>query len=167
MIFMKNIAILSAAFLLIFSCNKKLDDSKIKDVSKDSMSVNSSDISVEEITSKCYFDDVKNDSIYLKITDNLGTITGKMRIKNYEKDSSIGDVMGFMSGDTLKLNYIFNSEGVSSTREIWFLQKNERLLEGIGDQDADGNYMNAKQVKFENGHSLQPADCKMIEKNFK
>lgn len=164
---MKNITILSSALLLIFSCNKKLDETKIKDVTEDSQVVNSSDISVEEITSTCYFDDIKNDSVYLKITDNLGTITGKLRYKNYQKDSSNGDVMGFMSGDTLKLNYIFNSEGVSSTREIWFLKKNNLLVEGIGDQDGEGNYTNIKDIRFENGHSLQPEDCQKLEKYFK
>lgn len=164
---MKNILIIAASFLLVSACNKKLEDSKIKDVVKDSQTVNTSDISVEEIKSVCYFDDIKNDSVYLKITDNLGTITGKLRYKNFEKDSSLGDVMGFMSGDTLKLSYIFNSEGTTSTREIWFLKKNEQLLEGIGNQDADGNYISAKQVKFENGHSLQPIDCDKLANKFK
>lgn len=164
---MKRISIISAIFLFLISCDKKLEHSKIKDVTQDSQVVNSSDISVEEIGSKCYYDDIKNDSVYLKITDNLGTITGKLIYKNSQKDSSKGDVMGFMSGDTLKLNYIFDSEGISSTREIWFLKKNEKLVEGIGNQDEDGNYTSAKQVKFENGHSLQPVDCQKFEKYFK
>ena len=164
---MKNMLIIAASFLLITGCNKKLEDSKIKDIIKDSQTVNTSDISVEEIGSLCYFDDIKNDSVYLKITDNLGTITGKMRYKNFEKDSSNGDVMGFLSGDTLKLSYIFTSEGAVSTREIWFLKKNEQLVEGIGNQDADGNYISAKEVKFENGHSLQPVDCEKMAHTFK
>lgn len=80
-ILMKNISLIVASFLLFISCNKKLEDSKIKDVTKDSLTVNSSEIAVEEIGSLCYYDDIKNDSIYLKITDNLGTITGKCATK--------------------------------------------------------------------------------------
>ncbi len=164
---MKNIFIISTVIISIISCDKKLEDSKVKDITKDSLTVNSSDISIEEIGSKCYYDDIKNDTVYMKVTDNLGTITGKLIYKNSQKDSSSGDIMGFMSGDTLKLNYIFNSEGTSSTREIWFLKKNENLVEGIGNQDEDGNYTSAKQVKFENGHSLRPADCQKIEQYLK
>lgn len=161
-ILMKNISLIVASFLLFISCNKKLEDSKIKDVTKDSLTVNSSEIAVEEIGSLCYYDDIKNDSIYLKITDNLGTITGKMRYKNFVKDHPTGDVMGFMSGDTLKLSYIYNAEGASLQKEIWFLKKNEQLVEGIGNKDEEGNYTSFKNVKFENGHSLQPVDCGKI-----
>ncbi|MFC6268621.1 hypothetical protein [Frigoriflavimonas asaccharolytica] len=164
---MKNFIFLLAASTLAFSCNKKLEDSNIKDIKQDSQTVNSSDINIEEIPTLCYFDDMKNDSVYLKISDNLGTITGKLNYKNAEKDNSTGDVSGFKSGDTLKLIYVFNSEGTSSTREIWFLKKNEKLQEGIGNQDEDGNYTSAKQVKFEGGHSLKQIDCKEIAQNLK
>lgn len=163
---MKKIAISSAVALAIFGCTKNTDSS-VKDVSSKTQTINASEITIEEIPQLCYFDDVKNDSVYLKISDNLGTITGKLIYKNAQKDSSSGDVMGFMSGDTLKLDYMFSAEGTTSTREIWFLKKNDKLMEGIGEQDAEGRYLSAKQVLFEGGHTMQPADCEKLTKNFK
>ena len=162
---MKKVFLSALIFAFVLSCEKKTENN-ITEVKKDSMAVNESDFTVEEIPHFCYVGAVGKDSVFVHIDDNLGTITGKIHYKNYEKDSSSGEIMGYKNGDTLKVDYVFNSEGMESTREIWFLQSKDELLEGIGTMDGEGNYTNPSQVKFEGGHLMKSVDCEGFEKNF-
>lgn len=163
---MKRYVFVATLCTLALSCEKKTD-STVQDVNRDSLTINESDIEVEAIPHSCWLEAKGNDSLFAMIDDNLGTVTGKLKYQNYQKDSSSGDINGISSGDTLKVDYIFQSEGVTSTREIWFLKKNGNLIEGIGDYDESGErYKDPKNIKFEGGHSLAPAECAGFEKNF-
>lgn len=116
-------------------------------------------------TSGCYMQASGKDTLFVQLMDNLGTVTGKMHYKNFQKDSSFGDVMGSKDGDTIKLDYTFQSEGTTSTRQVWFLEKDGALHEGIGDLNAEGTgYSDPEKVKYEGGHVLQSADCNGFEK---
>lgn len=158
----------------MISCDKKSKDIFSDKVSVDSAKVISNEPEVSEavdpaleIKSMCYQDILRNDSVYLKIEDNLGTIVGKLRYKNQDKNNSNGDISGIKNGDTLKLDYTFQSEGKTSTREIWLLEKNGKLLEGVTDYDKSGEkYANPKKIKFEGAHEFSVADCKDFDKNF-
>ena len=58
---------------------------------------------------------------------------------------------------------------MTSDREIYFLQKDGNLIEGIGDHKVEGNkdsYANPSKLKYESGHVLKAADCKNFEKKF-
>ena len=117
-----------------------------------------------KIQTMCYYAATGKDSVFASLTDNLGTITGKIKFQNFEKDSSAGDLFGIKNGDTLKLTYRFESEGVTTENEMWFLQKDDRLYEGIGERDTDGEkYKSYKNIKFD-GWQLIPAECAKIDK---
>lgn len=153
--------------LAAFGCNKN-KESSMKDVSNDSVSINKSEIDVSAIPQNCYMQVQDKDSLFVQIEDNLGTITGKMYYKNSEKDSSFGDVVGYSDGDTLKVDYMFQSEGSSSTREIWFLKKDGKLIERIGSYNATGEqYADTKKIVFEGGSVLESANCSLIQKKLK
>ncbi|WP_209390066.1 hypothetical protein [Chryseobacterium sp. RR2-3-20] len=107
------------------------------------------------------------DSVFVSLDDNLGTISGKMSYKNFEKDSSKGELSGFKSGDTLKLTYEFAAEGTVSKRDIFFIQKDNSLTEGIGTQKDDKGtmrYSDEKKIDYKNGQELKSADCALITK---
>lgn len=115
----------------------------------------------------CYLNVTGKDSLILKYRISNGNVSGKLMYKNFEKDSSTGDVTGKASGDTLKLNYTFASEGMTSEREIYFLQDSGVLLEGIGEY-ANSNssvqkYVSGKSVNFSKGRRLTPTDCNLIK----
>ena len=168
---MKNL-ILSALFILTAaSCEKKSTETvDTQTVNPDSITVPESNEPVESSTLQtCYMEVAGKDTLFVSLDDNLGTITGQMRYKKFEKDSSIGDVMGTQNGDTLKLSYTFEAEGTTSDREIYFLRKDGNLIEGIGEHKTEGNrdfYANPAQLKYE-GHTLKSVDCTDFEKNFK
>ena len=166
---MKKIVLITTIASLILSCQKKSNQDIILQSDIDSTNIkDNEDLSTEPILTNCYAVISEKDSAFLSYEDNLGTITGKLHYKNYEKDSSKGDFSGLMNGDTLKVTYTFQSEGSTSNREIWFLKNGDELLEGIGKYDEKGEiYADGKTVTFENGHTFKSTDCKDIEKNFK
>jgi hypothetical protein len=96
------------------------------------------------------------DSAAIHLVDNLGTISGNMAVKNSEKDSSSGELDGFKNQDTLKLTYNFKSEGKTSENSIYFLQKNDELIEGLGD------YKNPKTLKFDPKNSYKKVNCNQV-----
>lgn len=165
---MKNVILFAAVLFAAISCEKKADQT-IDTSTKDSVNAIDTSQPVEPSTvQNCYLGVTGKDSVYVSLDDNLGTFTGKMRYKNFEKDSSMGDLMGTKNGDTLKLNYTFASEGMTSDREIYFLMKDGKLVEGIGDHKVEGDkdsYADPAQIKYI-GQELEKADCKNFDKNF-
>ena len=166
---MKKILICSMIAVAAVSCNKKTETSNVN--SADSSGVFTDEESVADsalaATTGCYMQVTGNDTLFAQIDDNLGTVTGKLHYKNHQKDSSFGDLLGSSVGDTIKVDYTFQSEGLLSTREIWFLKKDGKLLEGIGPFDKTGEkYANYKNIKFGDGHVLDAVDCKTIANKF-
>jgi len=167
---MKKYIIAAFTIFSLVGCEKKITETAdTKTTPPDSVVIPENAEPLESSTQQtCFMEAVGKDSVFVSLDDNLGTITGKMRYKNFEKDSSSGDLMGTQNGDTLKLNYTFTSEGSTSEREIYFLKKDGNLIEGIGDHKTENRkdlYANPSKLKYE-GHSLKQADCKDFEKNF-
>ena len=168
---MKNLILSALMILTAVSCEKKTTETvDMQTATPDSIVVPESNEPLESSTLQtCYMEATGKDTLFVSLDDNLGTITGKMRYKNFEKDSSIGDLIGTQNGDTLMLNYTFEAEGTTSEREIYFLRKDGNLIEGIGEHKTEGNrdfYANPAQLKYE-GHTLKSVDCTDFEKNFK
>ena len=167
---MKNYILSAFIVITALSCEKKSTETVSSQTkAPDSVTVPESNEPVEPSTlQSCYIATNGKDSVFVSLDDNLGTITGKMRYKNFEKDSSLGDLIGTKNGDTLKLSYTFASEGTTSEREIYFLMKDDNLTEAIGDHKMESNkdlYANTSKLKY-TGQVLKKSDCKNFDKNF-
>ncbi len=167
---MKNILATAVLILFATACDKKTTESVgASQINDDTVVIPETNEPLSSSTLQtCYLEAVGKDSVFLSLDDNLGTFTGKMRYKNFEKDSSYGDIMGNQNGDTIKLVYTFQAEGTTSEREIYFLKKDGQLLEATGQYDVDGIksvYKNPAQLKYD-GHALKQVDCKNFENNF-
>ena len=166
---MKKLILLSAVSAFLINCNKKTEAPAPK-TEADTIAVAEPIVDTLAPKSFCYIGVTGKDSVFASIDDNLGTIIGKLSYKNSEKDSSKGDVTGFKSGDTLKLTYEFASEGKKSKRDIYFLQKDNTLTEGIGDhkeEDGHSKYADEKKISYQDGQKLNTADCKAVNKGLK
>jgi len=111
----------------------------------------------------CYARTNKRDSTYLQLLKKGEKVTGTLNINYYEKDKNTGTIDGLVKGDTLLLDYTFNSEGTQSVRQIAFLQKDGKLIEGFGEvQEANGktNFKSLKDLKFDGSVVLEQSDCK-------
>ena len=166
---MKKLIVLSSLSFFLMNCNKKAETVAPK-IETDSLATTETVVDTLGPKSFCYLGVIGKDSVFASIDDNLGTISGKLSYKNSEKDSSKGDVTGFKSGDTLKLTYEFQSEGVKSKRDIFFIQKDNALIEGIGDhKDESGHnkYANEKKISYKDGQKMEAADCAIVSKGVK
>ena len=166
---MKKLILLGAVAAFLINCNKKTEAPAPK-ANTDTIAVEEPVVDTLGPKSFCYIGVIGKDSVFASIDDNLGTITGKLSYKNSEKDSSKGDVTGFKSGDTLKLTYEFAAEGKKSKRDIYFLQKDNALTEGIGDhkeEDGQSKYADEKKITYKDGPKLNAADCKAVNKAVK
>jgi len=167
---MKKYILLGSLSLFLINCNTKVETAAPVANADSIADTTASNIDTLGAKSYCYLGVTGKDSVFVNIDDNLGTVTGKMAYKNSEKDSSRGDLTGFKSGDTLKLTYEFVSEGTTSKRDIFFLQKGENLLEGIGNQKDDNGqmkYADEAKVAYKDGQKLETADCALVSKALK
>ncbi|WP_312076777.1 hypothetical protein [Chryseobacterium sp.] len=166
---MKKLLCTAILTCVIMSCEKK-ETPKNNTVKTDSTETETQPIDTLGAKTFCYMKVIGKDTIVANLDDNLGTITGKLMYKNNEKDSSKGDISGFRSGDTLKLTYEFASEGTTSKRDIYFLQKDNSLFEGIGDQKDNGGqmvYANEKKISYPEDQKMESVDCEKISKLLK
>lgn len=167
---MKKI-ILSISILALFTSCKKEEKSAVK--TDDTLQTENSEPVVDDTLDPktfCYLAVVSQDSVFINFDDNLGTIIGKMKYKHFEKDNSFGEVSGFKSGDTLKLTFEFSSEGATSKRDIFLLQKDDELIEGIGtvkNEDGHVKYSNESKITYNTGLLFEKYDCDKVNKALK
>jgi len=76
-------------------------------------------------------------------------VLGELRYALEGKDRNTGVIYGLMRGDTIIVDYKFESNNVYSHREVAWLRKGDQLLEGYGDVYEDNG-----NVKFKNTHKL-------------
>lgn len=91
-------------------------------------------------------------------------VNGKLSYNLAGKDKNEGTLIGNMKGDTLIADYTFNSEGVSSVREVAFLQKDGTFIEGYGDVVTANDKVSFKdksKLKFDAKNTLVKVDCKV------
>ncbi|AXB57152.1 hypothetical protein [Flavobacterium fluviale] len=91
-------------------------------------------------------------------------VNGKLSYNLVGKDRNEGTLIGNMKGDTLIADYTFSSEGVSSVREVAFLQKDGTFIEGYGDVVTANDKVSFKdktKLKFDAKNTLTKVDCKV------
>ncbi|POY38408.1 hypothetical protein C3K47_03135 [Solitalea longa] len=153
----RNTALSVMAFVFIIACNSKTNKTTVQ---TDSVSTSDSPKSNEY----CYSFIKDKDSVLLrfKMSDD-SLILGTLNYNFYEKDSNKGNVQGMLKGDTLLLDYIFQSEGIESVREVAFLKKGDDFVEGYGETvEKDGRLMfkDHKSLNFNSKVELKPSECK-------
>src|SRR5690606_7044904 len=103
------------------------------------------------------------DSVNMSVHINGKTVTGKLAYRLYEKDSNTGTIQGTITGDTLFAEYRFLSEGISSIREVVFLKKENKWVEGFGNMEENNGRMifkNRSSLQFNSNIILAELPCK-------
>lgn len=157
---MKKVLAISIIVLAIFiSCKKTAPVPEITPSSPKDAEI------VEPSGNQCFA--FANDSSNVELSFNVNShqeVNGKLSYKLYGKDKNEGTLIGNIKGDTLIADYTFMSEGVSSVREVAFLQKDGTYIEGYGDvAEANGKviFKDKKKLKFIPKMILTKVDCKV------
>lgn len=99
----------------------------------------------------CYTMIQNRDTVHLMLSVKDTGATGQLQYKRFEKDRNDGILKGVVRKDVIVGNYVFQSEGAASIREVVFRIKGDSLFEGYGEVKVSGNttkFANIKDVKF-------------------
>jgi hypothetical protein len=160
-----RIGIIIIASMIIASCN---NDGVETEVRNDSPVViapepNTSDSGgISGDVTGCYRKILARDTMFVQLHQTGSSITGNMYFDNFEKDGSRGTVKGIADGSTIKLWYDFQSEGMSSVMEMWFLRKENKIIRGVGSFGVKGDtsyYTNPADIKYEDGQGFDKIKC--------
>ncbi len=149
-------AFLAAAF--ICSCSGKSGSENA--AAEDTTSQEST--TVASATLQCFVYQSRKDSASLNLEITGEKVSGKLSYALFEKDRNTGTFVGTITGDTILARYTFASEGSESVREVAFLKKGERWVEGFGEvKDSAGVmiFANRSKLDFQKGLDFKPAEC--------
>jgi len=111
----------------------------------------------------CYAYIKNKDTVSLSLTKAGNAVTGELNYNFYEKDKNSGTIAGVIKGDTIIADYTFNSEGVSSVREVIFIKKGDVLAEAYGpvvEKSGKTVFTDKTKLKFDDHVKLAPIPCK-------
>lgn len=158
------------AFLLLaflFACNDSGNNEE-KTVAPDSSTQNPS--AGPAPVHNCFRSILKRDTMVACLYIKGNDVTGRLTFDNFEKDGSSGDVHGTLHQDTVKLWYDFNSEGMKSVMEVYFLKKGDQLVRGIGDVATKGDtaYFSRKgDITFDANQTFDYVECNAVDEKFR
>jgi hypothetical protein len=148
------------AAILFVSCNTKPNTDAEKTEAVDSIAA--TDNSAASLSTTCYMSAMGKDTflLHLKRFDNVAT--GDLSYLFHEKDQQTGSFDGRLMGDTLIGEYMFDSEGSTSVRQIAFLLRDDMAIEGYGElEDKNGElfFKDPKSIQFGSGLRLNKVIC--------
>lgn len=129
----------------------------------------SSDSERSLLTEGCYFLSLQRDTLLVQITGTGDTIQGNLLFDNFEKDGSRGTITGTLSRDTLKTWYNFESEGMKSVMQVYFLVKETALIRGVGSMDVKEDtayFSNLSDIYYPADNTYQKTDCNNFQPIF-
>ncbi|WP_231463279.1 MULTISPECIES: hypothetical protein [unclassified Pedobacter] len=153
---MKKLFSISIALsLFLFSC--KSDSKKYTTVDSSIMSDKTDNYRSPD---ECFTYDKNGDNVSLLIygTGN-NKVLGKLNYSLSGKDKNSGQFYGRTVGDTIIVDYKFQSEGVWSIRQVAWIRQGDKLLEGFGETYQDNDI-----VKFKNYRKLNYGTSIVLEK---
>jgi hypothetical protein len=110
----------------------------------------------------CYRYIKNNDTVMLKTISIGSDVTGILTYNFYEKDKSVGTILGKMKGELLVADYSFSSEGVHSVRQVVFKKIDRTFIEGYGEieeQNGKTIFKNIDSLYFNNSILLKEIEC--------
>ena len=110
----------------------------------------------------CYIMNIEKDTARMSLEATPAGYTGKLTYKRFEKDSNKGTVRLVEDDNYLKGWYTFQSEGMTSLREVIFKKKNGSLAEGYGDvkQSHDSVFYSfPTTLRYEENHLFTKTAC--------
>lgn len=97
----------------------------------------------------CYKYTSAKDTVLLQMEQMNDEVAGTLSYNYFEKDKNDGTFEGQMIGDTLYADYTFSSEGSVSVREVMFVKKDNKLIEGFGEvEEVNGKMKFKENTKF-------------------
>lgn len=110
----------------------------------------------EESVVGTYIAHGSKDVYKLEITSEQGeAVMGTLDIKNYQKDSSNGPIVGTFRSGILLADYTFQSEGTTSVNQVIFKRMGNDFVRGYGELNASGTrFADPGKATFDSSSAL-------------
>lgn len=156
---MKKVMTILVIAAVLLSCQTKTENQN-SEKQKDS-------VAVEQVSqgfkSGCYLSVLQRDTAKFELTVKGDSFSGFLSYTPFETDSSLGSYEGKVHGDTLKGMFRFLAEGMISYEEVYFLLKDNKLVEGVGTIDYQNDstvvFVNPDSVKFGQSYIFEETNC--------
>jgi hypothetical protein len=117
---------------------------------------------MQGLVTTCYMGVMGKDTMLLQVKRFDNVATGDLSYLFHDKDKQTGSFDARIMGDTLIGEYLYDSEGSSSSRQIAFLLSNDKAIEGSGEvMDENGTmvFVDPKKLEFGKGLNLSKVPC--------
>ena len=150
--------------VVVASCNTgTMTKDNMQDHASDtSKNSNTKDNTKFDFLTGCYRNVLSGDTAFLKINVHELIVDGTLNYKRAQKDSNEGTFTGTIRGDIILIHYKFQSEGITSIREIAFKIKGAQLVEGFGDILVKGDsavFENVSSLNFQDAQTFNKVAC--------
>jgi hypothetical protein len=146
---MKRMILCLAVPFIIAACNNATEENATK---TDTAFEASTTENIIKVPGKmCFQAILQRDTISIELFIKDSTVSGNLVYNMFEKDDNKGTFSGKISGDIIKADYTFLSEGTTSIREVMFRLKDNTLTEGYGDMEEKVNksvFKDSSKVQF-------------------
>jgi hypothetical protein len=156
--------------LLLLACNDTANQMSNKDNdSTTNVHAGADDTVVRSsiaLRTGCYEMILKRDTATLSLQVQDTVISGDLNYRWAEKDHNRGSIKGYVQDSLLIADYTFESEGLTSVREVVFKLQGDTLLQGFGElkeQNGKTILTQKNQLKFDTAHPFIKVDCKKQE----
>lgn len=110
----------------------------------------------------CYSWVINKDSalLQLKVSDSM--VSGQLRYDWNEKDRNSGTIKGVVHDSLIIVDYTFQSEGMTSVREVAFKLKGDSIVEGFGDYNTGSDTLRFKHtatLQFQTDRAFEKVPC--------
>lgn len=153
---MKSTYMLFVAAILMLACNGPKKDSPID------VAFSPDEEHVKEINTECFQYFGEKDTVLLTTYIDGTNITGTLDYSIFEKDKNSGTIEGEIRDDMIIAEYTFQSEGVTSKRQVVFKNTDEGWKEGFGEmKSVDGIpvQVNIDSLDYSHQMALTPVPC--------
>lgn len=110
----------------------------------------------------CYEMTMKKDSAFLDLQVTDTVVTGTLTFDFFEKDRNKGTLQGVLRNDHILADYTFQSEGVTSVREVVFKIKDSTLVQAHGELKEAGSklvFVDKENLQYEETHPFIKVAC--------
>lgn len=155
------------ALVLFASCNNQNNDTAATDpATEGSVHVNATDTIVTSAKpfalAGCYEMTFKKDSAFLDLQLDDTLVKGELTFNLFEKDKNTGTIQGVLRNDKIFADYTFQSEGVTSVREMILQIKDGTLLQAYGDlKEENGKlvFVDQDKLQYQNANPFIKVAC--------
>jgi len=115
----------------------------------------------------CYEMIMKRDTATLSLQIQDTTIAGDLNFRWAEKDHNKGTIKGSIRDSLLVADYTFESEGLTSVREVVFKLQGDTIFQGFGElieQNGKVIFKQRDQLQFNTAFPFIKVDCEHLHK---